>query len=413
MDLKQRLTLLRQQSGAAPLGEAAPLTPAGSALEQRLQRLRAPERPSPALSERTAEVAELLQGAWVSDGLIVVDRTVPLGQRHGRRLLAPVTAGQAPQPPLGQALPLEHTVFLDTETTGLAGGTGTLAFLVGMACIEGETLRLRQWFLTAFRGETALLEAVAAWIGQRQYLVTFNGKCFDAPLLTTRYRLARLRDPLVDLQHIDLFHPTRRAFQRQWPDCRLLTAEQRLLGFQRQDDLPSHLVPETWFAFVRRGVTRRLPALLHHNRWDLVSLVALLPALAEVFVRPHEHGADILAVARYWRSQGDEATALAHLQQHEAALDAAGLLELALCYKRQHCWEAALAIWQRLAARHCPQALEHLAKYHEHVRRDYPAALTYTCRLQALEPQNAAHAQRLARLSGKLGQGRAALEAYT
>src|SRR5262249_57224124 len=148
------------------------------------------------------------------------------------------------RPPVGQALSAEQLVFLDTETTGLAGGTGTLAFLVGLGRIDGEVLRLRQFFLTGFRGEAALLQAAAAWSAGRQYLVTFNGKSFDAPLLTTRYRLARLPDPFADLHHVDLFHPTRRAVSRQWPDWRPQTPEKRLLGVQPGPDLPAHLLPE-------------------------------------------------------------------------------------------------------------------------------------------------------------------------
>src|SRR5438093_7464274 len=122
-------------------------------------------------------------------------------------------------------------------------------------------------------------------------------------------------------------------------------------------------------------MTQKLPALLAHNRWDLVSLVALLPALAEAFVTPGASGADIVAIARYWRMQGDESTALAHLQAHERQLDTTGLLDLALLYKRRQLWASAVAVWQRLAERQCLPALEHLAKYYEHVRHDYHVAL--------------------------------------
>jgi hypothetical protein len=174
-----------------------------------------------------------------------------------------------------------------------------------------------------------------------------------------------------------------------------------LLGFQRVHDLPAHLVPETWFAFVRRGAMYRLPDLLAHNRSDLVSLVALLPALTEAFSMPAERGADVVAIARYWRMRGDEGTALAHLQAHERQLDTTGLLDLALLYKRRQLWEPAVAIWQRLAERQCVPALEHLAKYYEHVRHDYHAALALTHQLQGLEPTNTTHFQRARRLSAK------------
>ena len=401
MELRQRLVLLRRQSGAAQAPPAPPPSAPPDSVAARLQRLGGEHADTTAHASRDEHVADLLQGTRLAEGLVVIDQHLPLSHRHGQHDLAPITALQQPGPPVGQALPPEQLVFLDTETTGLAGGTGTLAFLVGLGRIEGEVLHLRQFFLTGFRGEAALLAAAAAWSAGRQYLVTFNGKSFDAPLLATRYRLARLPDPFAGLQHIDLFHPTRRAFSSQWPDCRLQTAETHLLGFQRQHDLPAHLVPETWFAFVRRGTTRKLPALLAHNRWDLVSLVALLPALAEAFVRPAASGADVVAIARYWRTQGDELAALAHLQAHESQLNTAGLLELAALYKRRRLWEAAVAVWQRLAECQCLPALEQLAKYYEHVQYDYPTALDLARQLHTLERHNTLHQQRVRRLVAK------------
>jgi uncharacterized protein YprB with RNaseH-like and TPR domain len=398
MDLRQRLMLLRSQSGAGAVTEEPPTSSPPDSLEARLQRLRgAPTGGTPRLGY-DAHVAGLLQGECIAEGLVVIDHHLPLSHQHGRRYLTPITTLHHPRPPVRQPLAAEQLVFLDTETTGLSGGTGTLVFLLGLGRIDDDGLSLRQFFLTGFRGEAALLQAAAAWSAGRQYLVTFNGKSFDVPLLTTRYRLARLPDPFAGLQHVDLFHPTRRAFSRQWPDCRLQTAEKHLLGFQRRHDLPAHLVPDTWFAFMRRGTTQKLPALLAHNRWDLVSLVALLPALTEAFSAPAESGADIVAIARYWRAQGDELAALAHLQAHEGQLDTPGLLDLAALYKRRRLWEPAVAIWHRLAERQCVPALEHLAKYHEHVRYDYPTALALAQRLQALERGNTAHLQRVRRL---------------
>src|SRR5262245_61945691 len=349
MDLRQRLVLLRRQSGAEQATPAPLLSPTPDSIAARLQRLGSVPSEPPARASRDEHVASLLQGERLAEGLVIIDHHIPLSHQHGKRALAPITALPHPRPPVGQALPAEQLVFLDTETTGLAGGTGTLAFLVGLGRIDGEMLSLRQFFLTGFRGEAALLQAAAAWSAGRQYLVTFNGKSFDAPLLATRYRLARLPDPFAGLEHVDLFHPTRRAFSSQWPDCRLQTAERYLLGFQREHDLPAHLVPETWFAFVRRGTTHKLPALVAHNRWDLVSLVALLPALAEAFVTPGASGADIVAIARYWRAQGDEFAALAHLQAHERQLNITGLLDLAALYKRHRLWDPAVSIWHRLA----------------------------------------------------------------
>lgn len=145
-------------------------------------------------ADRDAAVAHLLQGACRANGLIVVDRRLPVSDRHGKHVLS---ANSWMNPPsIGQPFHVKHVVYRETETTGLARGTETLSFLLGLACIEDETLHLRQLFLTQFGSETALLQAVSNWIGMRKQLVTFNGNGFDAPLMATRCRLARL--PFAD-----------------------------------------------------------------------------------------------------------------------------------------------------------------------------------------------------------------------
>lgn len=400
MDLKQRLTVLRRQRGdAAPDSATSPAPPA--AVDQRLQRLYGKPRAQISHLKHEQDVARLLGGDQVADGLIVVEQQFPLSHQHGKRRFESLRPHLAFHLPTASSSSTEQLVFMDTETTGLAGGTGTLAFLLGLGRIEDETFCLRQFFLTGFRGEAALLQAAREWIDGRACLVTFNGKSFDAPLMATRYRLSGIPDPFADMHHIDLFHPTRRAFRSQWPDCRLQTAERRLLGFHRQGDLPAYLVPEVWFAFVRRGSTRQLPAMLAHNRWDLMSLATLLPSLTEAFVSPGESGADIVAVARYWLQRGEEQTALAQLRAQQDRLTTTGLLELARLYRRRHAWAHAIPIWQRLAEQDCTEALERLAKYNEHIRHDYTAALQLTRRLRHLQRHRGDHRQREQRLLSK------------
>ena len=109
--------------------------------------------------------------------------------------------------------------------------------------------------------------------------VSYNGKSFDLPLLATRLALARLAPLPAFRPHADLLHAVRVAYARHWPDCRLATAEARLLGRTRDNDLPGHAVPAAWTAFLREGDLRALPGLLLHNRLDLVSLAELLPGL--------------------------------------------------------------------------------------------------------------------------------------
>ncbi len=408
MDLKKRLTTLRSQRGQPPTQPPPPtatnnhIPDERPPVEERLQRLRPSALTHSAQNNHKESIAELLQGEYVSDGLIVVDRRFPLDSRHGKRTLGPGT--QVRPPGTDKTFHVEQCVFMDTETTGLSGGTGTLAFLLGLAYIEAETLHIRQLFLTGFGGEAALLQAATEWMGNRTHLVTFNGKSFDAPLMATRYRLARQSNPFTDMDHIDLFHPTRRAFSTCWPDCRLQTAEKRLLGFFRVDDLPSWEVPDVWFAFMRQGRTDRVDDILAHNRWDILSLVTLLPSLAETYIDPAPNGADVVAIARYYRQRGEEETALTHLQAQQQHLSEQGLLELARIYRKHQDWQPAVSIWEHLAKRKSLEALERLAKYYEHVRRDYQAALDCTHRLKSLDRRQPAHAQREQRLLAKLSR---------
>jgi uncharacterized protein YprB with RNaseH-like and TPR domain len=209
----------------------------------------------------------------------------------------------------------------DTETTGLAGGTGTRAFMIGAAdWVAAETctsfgvtpaqagtraheassarvpasagmtgpefrpparLRIRQLFLTEMRGETPMLEAFASWLAPSTVLVSYNGRCYDAPLLDTRFRLARRRSPLPDLRHLDLLFPTRRRYRGRWENCRLATIERHLLGVVREDDLPGSEAPRAWLDYLRGGDARDLRRVLAHNDQDLRSLVRLLLRLGE------------------------------------------------------------------------------------------------------------------------------------
>jgi uncharacterized protein YprB with RNaseH-like and TPR domain len=400
VDLKQRLAALRRQGGLADTLKPASEIPPPS-MKDRLERLNPGGRKH--LSDQ--ELAERLGGEVVSEGLLLIEQFFPISYCHGDAPLgALLDASLGMLAEEGEPRP-EGLLFLDTETSGLAGGTGTLAFLLGLARFEGGALRVRQFFLTGFKGEQALLSEAIPWLKDAEHFVTFNGKCFDIPLLAGRYRLARQGDPLAGAGHIDLLHPTRAAFGALWPDCRLQTAERRLLNFHRADDLPGHMVPQAWFDFVRQGVLHQVLGILEHNRWDLVSLAGLAAALARVYAEPDHRRADVLAVARAHLRRGREEDALRHLAASEAYLDEPGLLELAALRRRKGDWQETLRLWEWLAERGSVEAMERLAKYHEHVARDYGRALSYAEALLARRPGD--HGQRAARLAGKIArQGR-------
>lgn len=176
----------------------------------------------------------------------------------------------------------QHLLHFDTETTGLAGGTGTRAFMIGAADWIDGRFRIRQLTITRMAAETAMLRTFAEWLGPDTVLVSYNGKCYDAPLLTTRYRLARMTNPIAGLAHIDLLHPVRRHWKGQWENCRLATAERQLLGVVREDDLPGAEAPAAWLTYLRGGSARNLRRVAEHNAQDLKSLAGVLLHMANM-----------------------------------------------------------------------------------------------------------------------------------
>lgn len=180
--------------------------------------------------------------------------------------------------------PIHHDRLLhfDTETTGLAGGTGTRAFMIGAADWVDGRFRIRQLTITSMAAETAMLRTFAGWLGEDTVLVSYNGKCYDAPLLATRYRLARLANPLLGLAHLDLLHPVRRRWKGVWENCRLATAERQLIGVVREDDLPGSEAPAAWLTYLRGGSAANLRRVAHHNAQDLKSLAGVLIQLSNL-----------------------------------------------------------------------------------------------------------------------------------
>ena len=381
-----------------------------SELRTRLQRLRAPtSAPRPSSSDdclnvgskrrlSDAELAQQLGGCRLSEGLVIIEQSSQFGARHGRTKI-----GKGLERSLGFFGHKEGTVaFMDTETTGLAGGTGTMVFLLGLAKVAGDKLHLVQYLLTGFSGEPALLEHAQTFMEDVTTFVSYNGKSFDHPLLTTRYRLAGLKDPFAECFHIDLVHPTRRAFRRHWPDCSLRTTEERLLGLTRLDDLPGSQAPQAWFDWVRKRKMGNLPRVVEHNRTDIVSLVALLPALKCAYENPSSHHADLRAIARHYERQIDETAAYEFLLANRPHIDTFAAMELARLARRRGDWALAVATWKELARDNHTEALERLAKYYEHIECDISCALHLTQRLLTVDqPGERRHGHRERRLLRK------------
>lgn len=237
-----------------------------------------PVFPSPSVS-----LAKRLGGREVAPGLVEMVRVYPLAYRHGDislRRLAQVDGDRGGALRYPGPIDPRKLLILDTETTGPVGGAGTVAFLLGVARLIDAGLEVRQWLLTAFAGEAALLDRLAASLGLADSLVSFNGKSFDIPLLRARARLQGRADPLAGRPHLDLLHALRRAHGKQLPDCRLKTAETHLLSLARPHDPGGEFAPGVWREWLRTGQAGQLNEVLAHNRDDLLSMAALFTVLA-------------------------------------------------------------------------------------------------------------------------------------
>jgi hypothetical protein len=333
-------------------------------------------------------IEDVLGGELVDTGegsLLVVQREFPLTHRHGHQPLgaafeAPidlVSALARVEVPLGDA---RRLVFLDAETTGLAGGTGTYAFLVGAAWLEGDRLVLAQHFMRDFDEEPALLAALAPVLSRASGLVTFNGTGFDLPLLETRFILARRRWPAA-LPHLDLLRPSRRVWTACFADCRLATLEREVIGVVRDDDVAGPLIPSLYFDFLRSRRAAPLARVLAHNRDDILALVALLGWFGGALTaREALSAGELGGLGRLWEPVDVERSVACYRAALAAGLEGAPAqavrLRLARWEKRLARWDAACSLWEA-AVRHAafdPRPWEELAKFHEHRRRDFAAA---------------------------------------
>jgi uncharacterized protein YprB with RNaseH-like and TPR domain len=317
--------------------------------------------------------------------LLTVRHEYAVGHRHGRISLGGLV--RAPMELLGRVARLETTppdpgrlLFLDTETTGLAGGTGTYAFLVGAGWLEGDRFVVTQYFMRDLDEEPALLAALAPVLERAQALVTFNGGGFDVPLLETRFVLARRRWP-VALPNLDLMRAARRVWAACLDDCRLATLERAVLGLERQADVPGGLIPTLYFEWLRLRRASPLARVFAHNRDDVLSLAALLGWFGEALGdAPAISPAEWAGLGRLWEPVDLDRALACYRTALDAGLDGEQghwvRLRLAWWEKRAARWDAACELWETAARRggFDPRPWEELAKFHEHRRRDLAAA---------------------------------------
>lgn len=282
----------------------------------------------------------------------------------------------------GTSWSLERVLFLDTETTGLSGGAGTVAFEIGVGFIDPRGMVIRQYVMRDYGEEAAMLEEIAALFRRMDTVVTFNGKTFDLPLLESRMVMNRIRLPVTQMPHLDLLHAARRVYKLRLKRCNLATLEEAVLGQQRHDDLPGAQVPQRYFDYVRTKEFALLEDVLRHNFDDVKSLAKLTGHLCAAFREPEKiaHPEDLFGVGRTLMRGGrtQQARTCFRILGH-STLSSQAHMHLAASYKKEKEWAEATAACQNMIAQGAGGVWPYieLAKYYEHIAKDIPRALSY------------------------------------
>ena len=301
---------------------------------------------------------------------------------------------------------LDRFVFLDTETSGLAGGTGTYTFLIGVGRFEGEKFRLAKFFMRDPGEEPAQLAALTEFLAACEVLVTFNGKSFDAPLLNARYTVNGLESPLPALARLALLPLARRVARDRLPSRRLGDVGTQILGAERtEEDAPGWLIPTLYFDYLRSGDARPLKSVFYHNALDVLAMAALLNRMAQMLAEPLgaavEHALDLVSIGKLHEALGQFDLAA---ELFEAGMTRNDLPEeyywatqrrLSLLHKRRKNFAAAVEVWQLAAEGRQIYAHVELAKFYEHRQRDYHEAARWTqAALDLLAASNASRYER-------------------
>lgn len=393
-----------------------------------------PERPSETIVD-IERVAAVLGGEPLGEGrtaCVRVRRRYEVDRRHGSMPIGECGCERLDLlPKLDRSLQAcaDPLLFFDLETTGLSGGAGTLAFLVGCAWFDAGALQLEQYLLTTYAAERTLLAHFAervAWCGT---LVSYNGRTFDVPLLEMRWQFHRSRAPLAEKPHADMLHPARRLWRARASDpdggCRLSTLEHVLFGVTRMNDVPGFDIPARYFGFLRSGNARPLEPVLEHNRMDLVSLAAVTARVLTLVARGSEacrDGWERIALGRVLDRLGELERAMTCFE--DAAKDPnrdvriEALARIATRHRRARRHAEAAEAWQQVLALTgqtdvaglrgralARDAAEALAIHHEHRARDLRAARELACaalRLERTRTGAQALQYRLRRLDRKL-----------
>ena len=277
----------------------------------------------------------------------------------------------------------EDVLFLDTETTGLSGGVGTVAFQIGLGYFTRVGFVVEQFLMHDYPQESEMLRMVAARLNRYSIICTFNGKSFDIPLLRSRFVMNRMRDDCIPHTHADVLYPARRLWKLRLRQCTLGRLENQLLGVEREDDLPGAMVPQAYFQYLKDRDFSQMDKVLEHNRQDIVSLAQLYFELCRLMARPAEldQGEDLLSLARMCERTGDIQRAnKCYRMCAKGDTRAEAFRSMSINAKRHGQTDTAIKLCKAMLSRGDDPvyAYEALAKLYEHQLRQPEQALHYT-----------------------------------
>ncbi len=288
---------------------------------------------------------------------------------------------------------IDDCIFFDLETTGLMGGTGTFSFLLGFATIVNNKLKIDQYFLPDFGREYYLFKELNDFIPSYKNLVSYNGKSYDFPLLKSRYIMNHIEPLFSDMIHYDLLHFARRVWKDALPTCDLVSIEENILNRQRNSDIPGWMIPQTYFDFLNTGVIHDIIRVIEHNYLDIISLTELTLVLNRISNYP-ENEKNILVLNRlaslaYQQDNIQKYDQIcASIENIAGRISHSLMMAKSIMHKRKNDWQTAVQIWEKLieSGEYSFFALEELAKYYEHQRKDFRVAFEFTSRaIKALD----------------------------
>ncbi len=279
----------------------------------------------------------------------------------------------------------DQLLYLDTETTGLSGGAGTVAFLVGVGFFEKDAFIVRQYFMRDYNEEAAMMSGLQQLFAGYKGFVTFNGKAFDINLLQSRFISNRFRPSFKELPNLDLLYPSRRVWGLKLDSCRLSSLEENILGLYRDDDIPGAQIPSVYFNYVESRDAIDIKRVISHNELDILSMVSLLSRLSSMMNNPlsqTDGELELLGMGRFFELCGKTDDMLrcfeACTESELFSVRMHAVRRLTGVYKKRGSYKQALEHWKAVDAENPEFELFHLiemAKYYEHKAKDPVQAL--------------------------------------